>query len=393
MLSLPAIRVVQPIGEFFIASMPAEVLVAISYADVRRLVDEQRDVERYLGIQRPLSKKRIREISTYITSMDATFPTSVILAVDERCAEYDDEERMLTLYPYNPDDADSEDAIEPGRMAKVLDGQHRIAGFMDEDDQYRFKELDVQFEINVAVFIGADIPEQASIFATVNLAQTKVNRSLVYDLTELAKTKSPYKTCHNVAVALDETKSSPLFERIKRLGVATKGRSNEPLTQAAFVESLVKFISTDPLGDRNALLEGRKLHLASEGTLMSLPFRNLFIEGKEVDISEILFNYFKSIERKWPVAWKATNVKGNLLPRSNAFKAFMRYLLKDVYIKAVSRDFGKVPSVRTFAKYFEHVAITDSDFTTKHFVPGSGGQAKFYKVLTGDIHRNDFIDD
>lgn len=100
------------------------------------------------------------------------------------------------------------------------------------------------------IFIGADVAEQANIFATVNLAQTKVNKSLVYDLTELAKTQSPHKSCHNVAVVIDREESSPLFRRIKRLGTATPGRKHEPLTQAAFVESLVKFISGDPTQDR-----------------------------------------------------------------------------------------------------------------------------------------------
>src|SRR5690606_13459203 len=96
------------------------------------------------------------------------------------------------------------------------------------------------FQINVSIFVGIDLPEQAKIFATVNLAQTKVNKSLVYDLEALARKRNPYKTCHHVAVALDSNEDSPLYQRIKRLGVATPGRAYEPLTQASFVEALVK---------------------------------------------------------------------------------------------------------------------------------------------------------
>ena len=83
------------------------------------------------------------------------------------------------------------------------------------------------FEVNVAIFIGVDIADQAAIFSTVNLAQTKVNRSLVYDLFEYSKTRSPEKTCHDVAVLLDRVPESPFFEKIKRLGVATEGRFGE----------------------------------------------------------------------------------------------------------------------------------------------------------------------
>ena len=62
-LELSVLKVRQPIGEFFIASIKAKDLVDISYSDVRRLAKDQRDLEKYLGIQRPVSNKRIKEIS------------------------------------------------------------------------------------------------------------------------------------------------------------------------------------------------------------------------------------------------------------------------------------------------------------------------------------------
>lgn len=43
-VEVEVLRVSQPIGEFFIAAMPANLLVEIAYADVRRLVSEERDV-------------------------------------------------------------------------------------------------------------------------------------------------------------------------------------------------------------------------------------------------------------------------------------------------------------------------------------------------------------
>ena len=105
--------------------------------------------------------------------------------------------------------------------------------------------------------MGTDIAEQAQIFSTVNLEQTKVNRSLAYDLFALAKSRSPQKTCHNVVVALDQDKTSPFYQRIKRLGANTEGRYGETITQATFVEALQKYISADPKGDRDVLLRGK----------------------------------------------------------------------------------------------------------------------------------------
>lgn len=262
-------------------------MVGISYSDVRRLAEEQRDLEKYLGIQRPISKSRITQIKKYIRGSDATFPTAVIVAINERCAEFSSEDGVtgtLTLYPFEAEIGSEEESIPYEKIAKVIDGQHRIAAFMNENKNWAFEFDELNFDINLSIFVGADVSEQANIFATVNLAQTKVSRSLVYDLTELAKTPSPYKTCHNVAVILDGEMTSPLYHRIKRLGTATPNRKKEPLTQASFVEALVNFISADPVQDRNDLLDGKKLRMAASDELKKHPFRNLFIEGKDLGI-------------------------------------------------------------------------------------------------------------
>lgn len=394
-LRLTVLKVRQPIGDFYIASIRAQDLVDISFSDVRRLAKDQRDLEKYLGIQRPVSPKRIKEIKQYIEGEDSTFPTSVILAVDEKCAEYDSDGNgigTLVLKEYQADTSDEADSIPYSRIAKVIDGQHRIAAFMDENNNWCFDYGQRDFDINVAIFIGADVSEQANIFATVNLAQTKVSKSLVYDLTELAKTPSPHKTCHNVAVALDKEPSSPLHHRIKRLGTATPGRKKEPLTQASFVESLVKFISPNPVQDRNDLLAGKRIKPATGTELQKFPFRNLFLEEREIDITEIIYNYFKAVEKKWPDSWNATDRVGNLLPRSNAFKAFMIYLREDAYPALAQGNYGLIPSVNDFYRKLDHIELKDDDFTTRNFAPGSGGQATFLKMLRGEISLEDMLD-
>jgi hypothetical protein len=45
------LEVQQPIGSFYLGAMPFSQVTFISFADVRR--SEARDVERYIGIQRP----------------------------------------------------------------------------------------------------------------------------------------------------------------------------------------------------------------------------------------------------------------------------------------------------------------------------------------------------
>jgi DGQHR domain-containing protein len=382
---LPVIQVTQRIGTFYIASINAKDLVQISYADVRRI--EERDVEKYLGIQRPLDDKRVKQIKKYLGSPDAAFPTGIVLAIDQKCTEFDTSGN-LSLKPFISE-FDDDISIPLNKVAKILDGQHRIAAFVDDDwnfDEVLWSEIGGNFNFNVTIFIGIDIDEQANIFATVNLAQTKVNRSLVYDLEGLSKTRSPFRTCHQIAVTLDSADSrSPLFERIKRLGVKTKGReSSEPLTQAAFVEALVKLISADPFSDRIVYLKGKEPSLATIEELKKYPFRNLFIQKRDNDIALILFNYFSAIKEIWSAAWAGKDVEGNILPRSNAFKAFMRFL-KKVYVELVGEDnIGQIPTIEEFKSVFSHVNATDVDFTSGNFKPGSGGESSFYRLLIGE---------
>ena len=63
-ISFPCIKINQPIGEFFVGSIDCNSLREITYFDVRR-IERERDIETYLGIQRPLIQKRVKEIQKY----------------------------------------------------------------------------------------------------------------------------------------------------------------------------------------------------------------------------------------------------------------------------------------------------------------------------------------
>src|SRR5712671_2623211 len=87
---VPALRLQQPIGDLYVAAIDHELLQKITYVDVRRVLRDTRDVEAYLGIQRPLNEARVEDLKKYVNFVDATFPTAVILAIDEsECVSYD----------------------------------------------------------------------------------------------------------------------------------------------------------------------------------------------------------------------------------------------------------------------------------------------------------------
>lgn len=366
----PCIKATQPIGDMFIASIPYKLLIKISHFDVRRVLQEQRDVEKYLGIQRPLEDARVRSLSDYVNYKDASFPTSVILAIDEDFSSFDEATNVMTVR--NTKEGENRPSIPISKLAKVLDGQHRIAGL-------KAFEGDV-FDVAVTVFIGADISDQAHIFATVNLEQTKVNKSIVYDLFSLARTRSPQKTCHNIAVALDRDGKGALHKRIKRLGFATQGRTFEPITQATFVESLLPYISSDPKGDRDVLMRGGSLEKADAENMYKLIFRNLFIDEQDLKITEIVSNYFSAVKRRWPDAWEERG-RGMMLNRTNGFRALTRFL-RHAYLHIAAP--GDVPSTDKFlSRVFTTIPLADASFSIDNFPPGSSGEAKLYRVLRG----------
>ncbi|AZZ46486.1 hypothetical protein C1896_17140 [Pseudomonadaceae bacterium SI-3] len=363
-IHIKCIKIKQPIGEFYIGSINSKNLKEITFSDVRRMEGE-RGFESYLGIQRPLSPSRVKEISQYTKTVDACFPTAVLLSVKAQCAEFNDENGILTLSPYKSDD-DELPSIPITHLANVIDGQHRIAGLHDYAGS--------DFEINVSIFVDIDVSTEAYIFSTVNLAQTKVNKSLVYDLYELATTRSPQKLCHEIAVALDKDEESPFFNRIKRLGSAQSHNLPGSITQAAFVQALMKFISDNPMRDRDTYLRGKTPSL-NDGDLNKLVFREFLIKEKDYDLTDILWDYFEAVKNRWPIAW-TSNDKGIILSKTNGFMAFMRFL-RDAYYHLKKEK----PEISDFKKIFDKMNFDDEYFNTDNFKPGTSGESALYKAL------------
>lgn len=372
-LSFPALRVKQTLGEFYIASIPAKDLVEITYFDVRRMLRDDREVERYLGIQRPLQKRRVDELVAYVNGPDACFPTGIIIAVPDVCAEYDESSKMLTLSNYM-DSEDESERVLYRNIAKVLDGQHRLAGLDGLEDGK-------PFDLNVAIFIGADISDQANIFATVNLAQTKVNRSLAYDLYELARSRSPQKVAHNIVVTLDRETDSPLHKMVKRLGVATPDRTGETLTQATVVQGILPFISIRPEADRRLYLEGSRPAKLSGSELGKTPLQHLFVDEMDFKITDVFWNYFSAIKDRWPHAWESRE-RGYILNRSTGFKGFIRFLR---HLYQVRFQANEVPGLEAFGAVLKQIDLDDSAFTTDNFPPGSSGEAGLFGELVGRL--------
>ena len=366
-LEVDVLRARQPIGDLYFGAIDSALIVRITDFDVRRVMEEERDVERYLGIQRPLDKKRVVQLGSYVNFVDATFPTACILAIEPDYASYDEDTSKLSIRNFREGDDTPTRSIR--HIARVLDGQHRIAGL-------RSFSGDV-FEVPVVFFVGADLSEQANIFSTVNLEQNKVGRSLAYDLFALAKTRSPQRLAHEIAVAFDSDPNSPFYKRIKRLGVATPGRYNETLAQSQFVEALLRLVTKDEKTDRDILLRGKAIPRPSADDLERYIFRGMFVDGRDMDIAKSVDAFFQGVREKWPEAWDAFG-KGFVLNKTSGFRALMR-LLQLVYLdQSPANARLSLDQVRAVLARSD---IPDSQFNTEVYKPGSSGEAQLFRDL------------
>lgn len=360
-LKLKYLKVSQPIGDFYNCVIGHEELIRITYTDVRRLESnsEDREVEVYTGIQRKLSKNRVKEIEKYVNTIDATFPSSIIIHIDPEDLKIDDNFLLIK---------------NEKNVAKVLDGQHRIAGLEE------FDQGDKRFETIITIFVGMELEDQALVFATINKTQTKVNKSLVADLFAFAKYRSPQKTAHNIIRALDIKEGSPFKNKIKILGTANDSEK-ESITQATFSQALVDFYSKDPMVDRDLYKRGKKLEKFTDKELERRPFRNMFVDENDTNIAQIIWNYFHAVQNKWPTAWNEVRSE-MILNKSTGFLALMRVLRK-VYPN-LNPSYGVV-SKETFKELFDNIDIEEADLNREVFIPGSSGQSKLYNEIMNQI--------
>src|SRR5262249_47866347 len=132
------------------------------------------------GVQREPSTKRVKGIAQYAQSSDAAFPTAILLAITSG---------DCTLQ-------DGSISVEGSGVADIVDGQHRILGL---------KEISPKedFVLPVIFILDPTQEEKALLFATINGTQTKVPASLIYDLYGVSESRSPARTCHEIARSMN----------------------------------------------------------------------------------------------------------------------------------------------------------------------------------------------
>ena len=331
------LEVKQPIGSFYICSLKATTLANISEINSR--------TNSPISVQRDHSRSRVKEITEYCSDSDATFPTSIILAVNLNSNVRIDENFIYF----------SENEV----VGEIVDGQHRLRGLIES------KHID-EFEVPV-VFMFDLLPSQkAYIFSIINSKQTKVSMSLIYDLFALSENRSPYKTCHEIARALNKEPYSPFYQRLKMLGRKEKSQEHASLSQGTFIKKTLELISKKPDDDTRRIKDNKSL-LDDE----SIPLRHYFIEERDDVIHKIILNLFRAVSIVFEEEWN--NPKEFILSKSTGFSAILKVF---PFLYDLGRSCGQLNEA-FFIEHFEEVRRNfrklNIKLTSDHY--GSNDQA------------------
>ena len=294
------LAVEQPVGTFYLSVVNAVELLQSVDILRRGLSTEERE-----NVQRKLNERRTKEIASFIEDPDATFPTSVIIAVYPEALEKIDENRRTFEFKKGI------------KIGEVIDGQHRLEGIKRCIESGESKLLE-GFQLPVVFMLDLAPEDKAYIFSIINSKQTPVSSSLIFDLFGLRQTRSPRKTCHEIAEAFNADPKGPFYRGIKMLG--NKVHDSEILTQGAFVKYTLQLITKT--ADEDERREKKREPLEEND---SLALRSLYLQGKDEVIGKVLLNYFSAMRTAFPEEWDG-DPKRYLLRKTAGFSALITVL-------------------------------------------------------------------
>lgn len=348
------IEVSQPIGTFYLCSIEAKVLLKV--VDV---ISRRNSVE---GVQRELSNKRIKEIGEYCSDPDAVFPTPIVVSVNEYANVIINEDKHYISF--------NENEI----IGEVIDGQHRLWGIEQSDN------ID-DFELPVVLMFNLTIEEKAYIFSTINSNQTKVSPSLIYDLFEVSRERSPQKTVHEIARVMNYNEGSPFYNRLKMLGKKAPNQDDATLSQGTFAKSILQLITKNAEKDRVMIKRG--LELKSEYN-PGLPFRQYFLDNKDEIITKIILNCFNALRNVFFCEWK--NPQENILWKSTGFRGIVHAMPALYKAGTKEQNLTEEFFMYCFDRFKGTLRSKDITLTSRDF-PGGGeqGQKEIAKLILESI--------
>lgn len=403
-IEVKALKVEQPIGVYYVAILPARILLEVAFSDVLSAsLNEDEGCYELDGTQRLVQPKRLQAIADYINRTDAAFPNSIILAANYRKEdglieddeEEDDEEKVdenasqhrAPSHRWSIEDGDGCCTLRiPTRekLAAIIDGQHRLFSFAHAKPQ--------RLDMNLICSIFLDLPKpfQAYLFATINSTQKPVDKSLTYELFgyNVEEEEETYWSPDKLAVfftrKLGTDEKSPLKGQIviapkKDAALARLAQGARwKVSTAVIVEGIMRLYTSNPKKDSTNLHEGlRRKRSELEGMRKDKsPLRDVYLSNNDAVIYAMALNYLIACEA---VFWKDAS-EGSFITKTVGVQALfdiLRTLVRDAY------DQRNV-SVAYFSNKLQPAGSID--FSADYFRNASGsGRSTIRKAIQSAI--------
>ena len=381
---ISAIKVKQPLGEFYIAKIKAGDLLRISTSSVARY-DKDGKLK---GNQRPLDPKRLKAIANFIMSDEMSFPTSILIAanIDRDGGIVEKQDDRWTVEKTNTTDVFN--LVIPDKVSSlIIDGQHRLNAFNYADSSCK------EIELVCSIFLDLPNPYQAYLFATINGNQKRVDKSLALELfgydveNEPQNTWSPEKLAVYLTRKFNFSKKSPLYQKIKLAPLYSEldeivNREQWLLSTAAMVEGIMSLISSNPQKDRDMLAMKRN-SIWGDKTRQILSNNNrpvlryLYISSKDDELYSILEKYFWSVKT---ILWDNATENSVILKTIGISVLFD--ILKNIIEKYDIQD--------SYDLYINK--IRNINYSSNYFALSGGGKTKLKRILRyqlGFIQKHD----
>lgn len=309
---IPIIEVKQPIGTFYISSISSRLLLKVVKVPYR-MINWNENWQKSITSQ-------IDELSSFCKISDSVLPSSVIISVSNGAVtikngyiEFDD----------------------ISQIGEVLDGNKRLIGLknsMNEDD----------FQLPVVFMLGLTSEEKAYLYSLINSKQSNADERIIYKLFDQSDKRSPQKTAHILARAMNSSTSSPFYNKLKMIG---DGKDTTSLSQGIFAQGVTSLYSMYPSIDKDKLCNDEDID-ETDGTVL----RRYFIDCKDDIIFKILLNCFTAIEEVFKD--ENDNTEDSPIYKTSVFcviiKALPKIIEKGYTYNNLSQDY--------FYKYFKKVS-------------------------------------
>lgn len=385
-----ALLVRQNIGNFFVAVLPAELLLEVCFADETRAVKNQNGFGYTLhGTQREKIDKRLSDIANYLNRNDSTFPNSIIIAAnynyengfdqdEKEFIDFENKKKIKSKAWFVKElNTDLYELTIPSteELAAVIDGQHRLFALAKAS-----AGVIQNMELICSIFLNLSKPHQAQIFATINSTQKPVNRSLNFDLfgynvqEEKEEDWTPEKLAVFLTRKIGTDNNSPLKGRIiiapkqdmNLLNNTSKG--SWMVSTAVIVDGFLRLITNNPKRDSNFMNTGKN---SNRTTLPNFsdksPLRKYYREGNDLLIYQMVINYFNSCNE---IFWQ-NSPKDSVITKTIGIQA-----IYDIFRTIIVPEslIQKDISVRYFSKILE--PASEIDFASAEFKNFSGSGRK-----------------